>query len=592
VAANAQDVGSTDGMYFSQDRMTVVDGRMANPDRVDQAVMTASAAQQGRFRVGQVLHLGYYTRVQLALPTFGTPSVPPRLRFNVTLVGIVVLNRQVVQDDVDRTSGFIVFTPALIRAAAAVSPGHEVEQAPGAPALYGITLDHPDRGVAGLEAEVARLAPKDTSILFNVTNRTVSYVELAVKPESIAFGAFGAIAGLVALIIGVQAISRQIRRDDQDRQILRSLGAGPAATAGDGLPGVLGGVVLGALVAFGVAVALSPLAPLGPVRAVYPYPGVHLDWTVLGLGLVILIGGLGGAAIGLSARGAPHRVAQSARYGPTRSSGIARRAESSGIPVAGAIGVRFALESGQGRSSVPVRTALLGTVLALVVVVSAVTFASGLSTLVSHPALYGWNWNYMVNTTNDVPPQTIAALNHDPRVASWAGADIMPFQIDGQYVPALVTNVRPAASPPILSGHGLEATHQIVLGSATLALLHKRIGDTVSVTFGTAREAPAYIPPTTLTIAGSATFPAIGYSSIIADHPSMGTGALLSSAIEPPALKKAEADPDPILNGPQYVFVRLRNGVSNRAGLADLQHLAASANKAIAADPTRSETTW
>ena len=177
VAANAQDVGSTDGMYFSRDRMTVVEGRMANPDRVDQAVMTASAAHQGRFRVGQVLHLGYYTGAQLALPNFGTPSVPPRLRFNVTLVGIVVLNRQVVQDDVDRVSGFIVFTPALIRAAAAVSPGHEVEQAPGAPALYGITLDHRAR-VAGLEADVARLTPEGTSILFNVTNRTVSYVEL------------------------------------------------------------------------------------------------------------------------------------------------------------------------------------------------------------------------------------------------------------------------------------------------------------------------------------------------------------------------------------------------------------------------------
>ena len=44
-------MGRTDGMYFSQDRMTVVDGRMANPDRVDGAVITANPAQQGRIGV-------------------------------------------------------------------------------------------------------------------------------------------------------------------------------------------------------------------------------------------------------------------------------------------------------------------------------------------------------------------------------------------------------------------------------------------------------------------------------------------------------------------------------------------------------------
>jgi hypothetical protein len=82
-----------------------------------------------------------------------------------------------------------------------------------------------------------------------------------------------------------------------------------------------------------------------------------------------------------------------------------------------------------------------------------------------------------------------------------------------------------------------------------------------------------------------ATFPAIGYSSIIADHPSMGTGALLSAGIEPAAWQRASTNPDPILNGPQYVFVRLRDGVSPAAGRAGLQRIADAADKAIAADP-------
>ena len=37
--------GSLDGMFLDQDRVTVVQGRMADPDRVGEVVMTVSAAQ-------------------------------------------------------------------------------------------------------------------------------------------------------------------------------------------------------------------------------------------------------------------------------------------------------------------------------------------------------------------------------------------------------------------------------------------------------------------------------------------------------------------------------------------------------------------
>ncbi len=166
------------------------------------------------------------------------------------------------------------------------------------------------------------------------------------------------------------------------------------------------------------------------------------------------------------------------------------------MPVAGAVGVRFALEPGQGRTSVPVRSAMVGTVLAVTVVLSALTFAASLSTLVSHPPLYGWNWDYMFDTTNDVPPQSLSALDHDPDVAAWSGADLVPFQIDGQFVPSVVASPHARVAPPILSGHGLDADNEIVVGSATLAELHKHVGDTVYLSEGTPKSAPFYIPPT------------------------------------------------------------------------------------------------
>jgi hypothetical protein len=192
---------------------------------------------------------------------------------------------------------------------------------------------------------------------------------------------------------------------------------------------------------------------------------------------------------------------------------------------------------------VPVRSALLGTVLAIVIVVAAFTFASGLSTLVSSPPLYGWNWTYALNPSNDVPPQSLTLLSHDSDVAAWSGFDYNDFEVDGQTVPVLIGHPHAEATPPILSGHGLNANNQIVMGAATLAVLHKHVGDTVLLSYGAATNAPVYLPPTPLVIVGTATFPAVGFSSYVADHTSMGTGALFSEGIFPSAFRKA-------VNGP------------------------------------------
>lgn len=53
---------------------------------------------------------------------------------------------------------------------------------------------------------------------------------------------------------------------------------------------------------------------------------------------------------------------------------------------------------------------------------------------------------------------------------------------------------RAEVSPPVLFGRGLDGSDQIVIGAATLAVLHKHVGDTVLLRYGTATEAPLYIP--------------------------------------------------------------------------------------------------
>ncbi len=568
--------GSVNGLYFNEDRATPVVGRMADPSRADEFVTTALGARALGWHVGQVVPMGVYSSNQFGLPGFGTPSVAPLRRIDMKLVGLVVFNNQVIEDDADRLPTDVLFTPALTRTA--------ITSAAVQGTWYAMQLAHGDDGLSAIEEKLIHLLPSGSDANFTVTAITETKVERAVKPESIALGGFGAIAALAALAIGALAISRVLRSDEADLYVLRALGASPATTVADGLIGVLGAIVSGALLAVVLAISLSPLSPLGPIRAVYHGSAIAVDWTVLGFGLLVLIGGLGAIAVALAYRGAPHRLAIKSRIDHPRDSRLLQMATSSGLPASGAVGLRFALQSGRGRTSVPARSLLVGAILAVVVVTTTLTFSSGLHTLVSRPALYGWNWSYALTSENVVPPRALAALNRDPDVAAWSGYHHISVQIDGQTVPILLGNNHATVAPPVLSGHRVDENNQIVLGPSTLSLLHKRVGDTVIGSFGSPNTAPLYLPPFKLVIAGTATLPAIGGASNFADHPSMGTGAVGSDHVSPAFIHSAESS-DPNLNGPGLVFVRLNSGVSAAVGLADMNRIATLSDKVFAADP-------
>jgi hypothetical protein len=218
-------------------------------------------------------------------------------------------------------------------------------------------------------------------------------------------------------------------------------------------------------------------------------------------------------------------------------------------------------------------------------ITATLTFSASLNTLISEPRLYGWNWDYALMSENGVPPQALVSLDHDADVEGWSGYSDPGLQIDGQVVPALTTTGLPTVAPPVLAGHGLDGSGQVVLGAATLALLHKHIGDKVFISYGTPNTAPLYLPPTPAVVVGTATFPAIAGSSTFADHTTMGTGALLSDDDLPASFLKATKAPDPTLDGPALVFVRLRAHVSPSAGLHNMEGIVAVANRAFASDP-------
>jgi hypothetical protein len=567
-------IGLMHGEYESMDKVTLISGHLENPNVKNQFVMTPDAASAMGWHLGQVIPMYFYTNKQTSLPAFGSSKVKPDVSLNMHLVGIVEQNDEQVSDESERYPALMFFTPVLARQLADNQQGYFV---------YGLQLTHGASDVSTVEREIIDALPPGTTYTFHVTSIYTGQVNRSIAPDAIALAVFGLIAELAALIIAGGLIAREMQRNDEDVSVMYALGASPGMIAGTSLLGPLSAVVIGSFLAVIVAVALSPLSPIGPVRAVYPHSGVAFDWSALGLGFALLVVTLGLVAL-LVARGQLSRhLIRSQPLDLRKGSTIARRLAEAGMPVTAVVGVRFALGTGRSRDAPPVRFALLGAVFAVMIVVTTLTFGSSLNTLISHPPLYGWNWNYAMGGSTEVPPQAENLLRTDPYVSTWSGYDLANAQINGLTVPILLTKNHDAVSPPLLEGHEVDANNQIVLGAETLQQLHKRVGQFVTASYGTSKDAPVWVPPTKMLIVGSATLPAVGGAQTL--HTSMGVGAIIPSGVEPPAFQKFLHSKIRALNGPQIVFIRFRSNAPPHAAAASLEKIAKYANHVLAAVP-------
>jgi FtsX-like permease family len=573
---DVQFLGSLGGAYFEHDRPAVVAGRMANPANPHEIVASPSAASLLGWHVGQHIEFDAYTLQQATLSIARPTHVYARVA--ATLVGLVVFANQVAHDDVDRYPTYVLTTPALLARYPAT----------GGYSNYELSVAGGAAGVSAVEREVVRLLPVDTVYTFHVTSVVEGEVERAIKPESIALAVFGAIAAAAMLLIGGQAIRRELWARRGDLDVARALGASPSTLVAAGAVGPAGASLVGASLAIAVAVALSPLSPLGPVRSVDPSPGVALDWVVLA-GAVVFAALLVGLAV-LFAATARRPLSSDGRDHTPRRSRLVVALSRTGLPAPAAAGIGFSLESSSGRSAAAVRSALAAAVIAVVVIVTTVTFASGLTTLDTHPALYGWNWDYAIVGPNgsSVPPTAGRLLARDHDVAAWTGLNYANAQFgrtsrNAATVPILIAQPHAELGPPLLSGHEVEQPNQVVLGAGTAAQLHVGIGQTLVASYGYPSDYPVYVPPTRLHVVGIATMPAIGSPDTL--HTSMSVGAVLSQLVEPPAFRAALKPPDVNQDGPSMYVVRLRPGVSAAIGLASIKHVAAVATAVMRADP-------
>jgi FtsX-like permease family protein len=272
---------------------------------------------------------------------------------------------------------------------------------------------------------------------------------------------------------------------------------------------------------------------VGAVRRYDPARGFNADWTVLaGVAAVVL------ALLLVAVTAAAWRDARrSAAPRIVRPSKLTEAAAAAGLGVPAVLGIRLAVGSGQRRSAAPVRSALVGSIAAIVAVTAALVFGGSLQYLTSHPPRYGWTWNVMLLDQGGYGDLAISAAKGGPidgdlhrvrsivgrqrGVAGWSLLGFALATVDGHPTP-LVGLDRQSGSvqPPTSSGAPLGSPDDIDLGVATMRQLHRHIGDSVVVSDrGGSRR---------LTIVGTTTFASVGIG--LSDHPSLGVGALIEES--------------------------------------------------------------
>jgi hypothetical protein len=480
-----------DELMRTIERPVVLSGRLADPDRVDEAVVTQRFVTTYGKGVGDTVTARMPSPEEALSGTeiSGPPGSGPRVA--IRIVGVV---RSPWFTDGPISHGTLVPTPALQRT-------YDVfDQEAGYRAL--LRLKGGEAAVPAFREHLAAATGR-SDILVEDRAEVLRHQQRAAEFEARWLFAFGAAAFLAAVVLIGQALTRHVAASLADLPMLRALGMARSQVVLGALAAPLVAAVVGACGGAVIAVVASRWFPIGSGANSEPSPGTDVDWLVLGTGpvVIVLLVLAGSAASAWLAAGA-------VRPARERRSSVAAAAAGAHLPVPVVVGTRFALESGRGPAAVPVRPALFGAIAGVLGTMAALTFSAGVTEAVSNPARFGLTWQleaWIGFGGQDIAPAgLLQAAARDPDVTAvndWRAAVATETR---HRRPLIVYSFSPVGRPVttvLTSGHLPASASAIVLAPASADALGAGVGDAVDLTGTTGK-------PRTMTVSGIGFVPA------------------------------------------------------------------------------------
>jgi hypothetical protein len=274
-----------------------------------------------------------------------------------------------------------------------------------------------------------------------------------------------------------------------------------------------------------VATVVSPIAPLGEARVAETSTGIRFDSPVLVFGalataIVVIALGLWPAVRAARASRSRDRIVEVA---PSKMAG---RLWAVGAPPSVVIGVRNALERRSGGASVPVGSAMLATVLAVIALCGTAVFGASLTHLTTTPTLYGDPFQLNISDPNSggMPdPVLLRTLEHDRAITAVTQGIALPaISINKVVVGAIAGEaIRGRLLLSTVRGNAPNATGEVGLGVTTMHQVGARVGSIVRVTLSSASGGRRTVP---FRVVAQMSLPVLGNSV------SLGNGAVFTLA--------------------------------------------------------------
>lgn len=438
-------------------------GRMPDPSRADEIVPTTNEAAMLHLRLGDVLHAGV---AKFNDPNASTPSSYAPITLHV--VGIAPTPIGLLQGG-NSTETFIFATPAFAHRFADHNVGSNAY----------VRLRHPGDLLA-FEREAAQASAHLTFEIKPASQELTTFARVA-SPYTNTLWIFALVAAVATMLIVAQALVRMVRTDAAIDPELRALGVTATGRAAISSVRAAVGVIVGLMLAVVIAIAASPIFPLGLVRHVEPEPGVRIDAPVLALGALAM--GLGlVAVVVVVARLATRRSPAGARAGRSRTSRLASALARMDAPVSLVSGTWLAFRGGRGNKGASTATSIFGLVAAIAATAAALVFGANLDHL-NTPQRYGQTWDAEVvssGPTTITPAATEQTLRTRRLARGITFGTIGDVKLEGRVVPSYGLVARTGRAMPVATNGRLpRRADEVAFGSRTLGQLGRSVGDTI-----------------------------------------------------------------------------------------------------------------
>lgn len=340
--------------------------------------------------------------------------------------------------------------------------------------------------VPAFEASLARVTGRADIELMRLYDIHAKF-DRQVRFESRWLLAFAASALLAAAFLVGQAIARLAGTNAAELRTGRALGFTNREATLAAIVGPLLAGAVGAILAIAAAYVASRWMPIGTASYTEPDPGMHANWTVFGIGGATIV-----VAVAAASAFAARRTLTARRAAHPRGSRTAALVGRAGLGTPVEVGTRLALEPGRGASAVPVGPALIGSVVGVMGVVAAFSFARGVDDAVGHPERFGQvaelttfvGYNGMTDATEGELAAYVEALRTLPDVNAASDTVTQTATFAETGTTAALWTLRPGAGElgaVTLDGHLPETADEIALAPDTLAAIGADVGDRVTL---------------------------------------------------------------------------------------------------------------